>query len=102
MVNGRHFKDYFQGANTEMIIDQPFTVLNNNKDWDVIANVQGGGLSGQADAVKLGIARALVVFNSENQKALRVAGLLTRDPREVERKVYGRAKARKRYQFSKR
>jgi small subunit ribosomal protein S9 len=102
MVNGHRFSEYFQGATAEMIINQPFAVLENASDWDVIANVNGGGKSGQADAIKLGIARALVSFNDENRRPLRTAGLLTRDSRIVQRKMYGRAKARKRFQFSKR
>lgn len=102
MVNGLRFSDYFQGATTEMIINQPFAVLENGSEWDVIANVNGGGKSGQADAVKLGIARALISFNENNRGALRSAGLVTRDSRIVQRKHYGRAKARKRFQFSKR
>ena len=78
------------------------TVLKANNDWDVTVTSNGGGVSGQAGAVQLGIARALLAFNQENKKALREEGLLTRDSREVERKKYGRAGARKSFQFSKR
>jgi small subunit ribosomal protein S9 len=85
-----------------MVIDQPMTVLECAKEWNVIANVNGGGKSGQAGAVRLGIARALLAFNEDNRSALRAHGLLTRDSRVVERKKYGKAKARKRFQFSKR
>jgi small subunit ribosomal protein S9 len=102
MVNGRDFIDYFKGATTNMIINQPFTLLDNNNAWDVVANVHGGGITGQAEAIKLGIARALVLADENNRKTLRSGGFLTRDPREVLRKIYGRAKARKRFQFSKR
>lgn len=101
-VNGRLFSDYFQGQTTEMIINQPFAVLECEKDWDICANVHGGGISGQAEAVKLGISRALVLSNEENRRTLRSGGFLTRDARVVQRKMYGRAKARKRFQFSKR
>jgi small subunit ribosomal protein S9 len=86
----------------EMIINQPFETLECNNEWDVAANVHGGGISGQAEAIRLGIARALVASNEENRKPLRTRGFLTRDSRVVQRKMYGRAKARKRYQFSKR
>ena len=85
-----------------MVIDQPFVALECADQWDVVANVNGGGLSGQAEAIQLGIARALVVHNEENRRPLRTGGFLTRDARVVERKKYGRAKARKRFQFSKR
>ncbi|MFC1585097.1 30S ribosomal protein S9 [Fibrobacterota bacterium] len=101
-VNGRGFEKYFPGATINMIINQPFTTLECNDLWDVTANVNGGGLSGQAEAIKLGIARALVLSDEKNRKPLRAGGFLTRDPRVVQRKMYGRAKARKRYQFSKR
>jgi len=85
-----------------MIINQPLEALNCSEEWDVIANANGGGVSGQAEAIRLGISRALVLFNEDNRKALRAGGFLTRDPRIVQRKMYGRAKARKRFQFSKR
>ncbi len=101
-VNGRSFADYFQTPTKEVVVNQPFSVLENSDEWDVRVNVNGGGIAGQAEAVKLGISRALVLFNEENRRPLRAAGLLTRDSRSVLRKVYGRAKARKRYQFSKR
>jgi small subunit ribosomal protein S9 len=85
-----------------MIIRQPFSVTETIGQYDVTATVKGGGLSGQAGAMLLGIARALVQVNEDMRKALRGAGFLTRDPREKERKKYGQPGARKRFQFSKR
>ena len=81
---------------------QPLTVLQQEGNFDVKATVEGGGSKGQAEAIRLGIARALVEFNAETKPALRKEGLLTRDSRMVERKKYGRRKARRRFQFSKR
>jgi small subunit ribosomal protein S9 len=86
---------------TELIV-KPFKAVKAENKFDVIARVSGGGLSGQADAIRLGIARALVLVNPENKALLKNEGLLTRDPRDKERKKYGRKKARKRFQFSKR
>jgi small subunit ribosomal protein S9 len=85
-----------------MIVEQPLTVLNVNKQWDVIVTANGGGINGQAGAVRLGIARALVAHKPEFRSALREHGLLTRDPRAVERKKYGKSGARRSFQFSKR
>jgi small subunit ribosomal protein S9 len=85
-----------------MIMEQPLTILGVNKQWDVFVTAVGGGVSGQAGAVRLGIARALVAFKPEFRAALREHGLLTRDPRAVERKKYGRSGARRSFQFSKR
>ncbi len=85
-----------------MIANLPFAVLENGDDWDVVVNAKGGGIAGQMGAVRLGIARALVENDDTIKSELRREGLLTRDARVVERKKYGRAKARKRFQFSKR
>jgi len=101
-VNGRPLLDYFRREVLKMIIEQPFKVTDTLGKFDVLANITGGGLSGQAEALRLGIARALLKWNEELRPELRAGGFLTRDPREVERKKYGRPKARKRFQFSKR
>ena len=101
-INDRTFTDYFTNAIREMIIEQPLTVLNVNKQWDVEVTATGGGINGQAGAVRLGIARALVAYKPEYRSALREHGLLTRDSRAVERKKYGKAGARRSFQFSKR
>jgi len=101
-INGRDFKDYFLSEVQNMVANLPFSVLGNAEKWDVIVNANGGGIAGQMGAVRLGIARALVEQNAEIKPALRHANLLTRDARVVERKKYGRKKARKRFQFSKR
>jgi len=101
-INGREFKDYFHSDVQNMVANLPFSVLGNADKWDVIVNASGGGIAGQMGAVRLGIARALVEQNTEIKPALRHANLLTRDARVVERKKYGRKKARKHFQFSKR
>jgi len=101
-INGRDFKDYFLSEVQNMVANLPFSVLGNAEKWDVIVNANGGGIAGQMGAVRLGIARALVEQNAEIKPALRHANLLTRDARVVERKKFGRKKARKRFQFSKR
>jgi small subunit ribosomal protein S9 len=101
-INGREFKDYFCNAIREMIAEQPLTVTGTSKDWDVIVTATGGGISGQVGAVRLGVARALVRHNEEFRAVLREHGLLTRDSRAVERKKYGKAGARRSFQFSKR
>jgi len=101
-INGRDFKDYFHSDVQNMVANLPFSVLGNADKWDVIVNASGGGIAGQMGAVRLGIARALVENNTEIKPALRHANLLTRDARVVERKKYGRKKARKHFQFSKR
>ncbi len=85
-----------------MLVEQPLTVLGASKDWDVIVTAHGGGVAGQAGAVQLGIARALVAFQAENRAAMREHGLMTRDSRAVERKKYGKHGARRSHQFSKR
>jgi small subunit ribosomal protein S9 len=85
-----------------MIAEQPFVVTGTGKDWDVIVSANGGGISGQVGAIRLGISRSLVAFNEEFRLVLREHGLLTRDSRAVERKKYGKAGARRSFQFSKR
>ena len=101
-VNGKPLTDYFGRKTADMVVHQPLVLTDNMKTLDIKATVLGGGLSGQAGALRLGIARALIVSNPELRPPLKKAGFLTRDPREVERKKYGRAGARKRFQFSKR
>jgi small subunit ribosomal protein S9 len=101
-VNGMAADDYFGRATSRMIIRQPLVTTEETEKHDFLINVNGGGKSAQAGAVRLGIARALVAGNAELRKALKVEGYLTRDPREVERKKYGRHKARRRPQYSKR
>lgn len=102
VVNNREFKDYFQSDIHQILVKQPFTILQQDGTYDVQATVEGGGVKGQAEAIRLGIARALVEMNAENKPALKKEGLLTRDSRMVERKKFGRRKARRRFQFSKR
>jgi len=102
LVNGVNVSDYLKSETLRVDAQKPFTILGNEGNYDVKVNVCGGGLSGQAGAIRLGIARALVEADAENRVALKKAGLLTRDAREVERKKYGQAGARKKFQFSKR
>lgn len=101
-VNGRTLGDYFPRPTLVSAIQQPFTLTDTLGKYDVKATLDGGGMSGQAGAVRLAVARALVKIDESNKKKLREFGLLTRDAREVERKKPGRAGARKRFQFSKR
>ena len=101
-VNGRAFEHYFGRPVLRMVINQPFTVARRIDQYDVIATVAGGGLSGQAGAIRHGISRALTLFEPELRKILKTGGFLTRDSRTVERKKYGKAKARRSFQFSKR
>ncbi len=101
-VNGKTLEQYFARPVLRMILGQPFDALDEVGKFDVTVTVCGGGLSGQAGAVRHGISRALDNFNPEFHKVLRQGGFLTRDSRVVERKKYGRAKARRRFQFSKR
>ena len=101
-INKKDITAYLARPVLRMIVEQPFQVSNNVGKYDVIATVFGGGLSGQAGALKHGISKALVCFEPENRPSLKKEGFLTRDPRVVERKKYGRAKARKSFQFSKR
>ena len=101
-VNGRDQEVYFARPTLRLVIDQPFAITDRQGQYDVVATVKGGGLSGQAGAVKHGIAQALTKYEPALRSAVKAAGFLTRDSRAVERKKYGRAKARKSFQFSKR
>jgi len=101
-INGKTMNVYFDRPVLQMQLNHVFEIVNRLKEFDVIATVKGGGLSGQAGAVKHGISKALSLFEPELRKPLKLAGLLTRDSRTVERKKYGKAKARKSFQFSKR
>ncbi|MDE2888253.1 MAG: 30S ribosomal protein S9 [Gemmatimonadota bacterium] len=101
-INGRPILDYLKRETLVMIVEQPLTVTETVGQYNIVASAKGGGLSGQAGAVRLGIARGLLALNEELKTPLREAGLLTRDAREVERKKPGRPGARKRFQFSKR
>jgi len=102
IINRKEIKEYFPAGNYEMIVRQPLEAVNFKNDYDIYVNVYGGGLSGQAGAIRHGIARALDFLDSANHSALKANSFLTRDPRMVERKKFGRKKARKRFQFSKR
>jgi len=102
VVNGKSLTDYFVRPVLQMVINQPFQVANRASQFDVMCTVRGGGLSGQAGAVRHGISQALALFEPELRAPIKKRGFLTRDSREVERKKYGRAKARRSYQFSKR
>jgi small subunit ribosomal protein S9 len=102
VVNGKDLLEHFRRETLKMDIEQPFEVTETLGKFDLSASVIGGGLSGQAGAVRLGIARALLAYSEDFRSVLRRGGFLTRDPREKERRKYGLAKARKRYQFSKR
>ena len=102
VVNGKTMGDYFARPVLQMILRQPFTIAGVEGQFDVMATVAGGGLSGQAGAVKHGVSKALQLYTPELRGALKAAGFLTRDSRVVERKKYGKAKARKSFQFSKR
>lgn len=101
-VNSRTLEDYFPIDTLRTIVQQPFTVTEQTAKFDVNVNVKGGGIKGQAEAVRMAISRALCEDNLESRPALKKEGFLTRDPRMVERKKYGRRKARRRFQFSKR
>ena len=103
LINGKEPINYLGNVSAYLnLIQKPLQAIQAEGKYDVIAKVHGGGISGQADAIRLGLARALVVANQINKSAMKSEGLLTRDPREKERKKYGRKKARKRFQFSKR
>ncbi|MBN2037822.1 MAG: 30S ribosomal protein S9 [Chitinispirillaceae bacterium] len=101
-VNGRDIQEFLRSDVLVMDVEKPFVLLQQGEQYDLSAQVRGGGLSGQSGALRLGIARALAQINEENRKILRKNGLLTRDSRIVERKKYGQAGARRRFQFSKR
>ncbi len=101
-VNGRELKDYMQRDSLTLLVKQPLEVTNTAGKYDIKANVRGGGTSGQAGAIRLGIARAILLHDESHKKVLKAGGFLTRDPREKERKKYGQPGARKKFQFSKR
>jgi len=101
-INKKPFNEYFPYETMKMIIQQPLNVVGVNGKYDLTVRVNGGGVSGQASAIRHGIARALISINSDFRGKLKKEGLLTRDPRVVERKKYGQKGARKRFQFSKR
>ena len=101
-VNKRDFEAYFPNRVLKMVIRQPLAITETNEKFDITINVAGGGMAGQAGAIRHGLSRALLEFNPELRPKLKSAGFLTRDAREVERKKYGQPKARRRFQFSKR
>lgn len=102
VINGKDYKDYFPQANIRFNIEDPLNIVEASKTYDIKVNVSGGGFKGQAEAIRLAISRALVIANEDNKKALKEKKYLTRDARVVERKKYGKPKARKSFQFSKR
>jgi len=102
VVNGKDYKDYFPLETLQFKLHQPFKVVEQDGKFDIKVNVNGGGINGQADAIKLAIARSLCEIDAENRPALKAEGLLTRDPRVVERKKPGQKKARKKFQWVKR
>jgi small subunit ribosomal protein S9 len=102
LINGREYEKYFARPVLQMILRQPFEIAGVAGEFDVMATVKGGGLSGQAGAVKHGISKALQIYEPSHRAALKAAGFLTRDARVVERKKYGKRKARRSFQFSKR
>jgi small subunit ribosomal protein S9 len=101
-VNKREMDKYFTTATLQYKVKQPLALTNNEKTFDITVNVYGGGITGQAEAVRLALSRAMCDLNEENRAILKPEGLLTRDPRMVERKKFGQKKARKKFQFSKR
>ncbi|WP_347157656.1 30S ribosomal protein S9 [Pontibacter chitinilyticus] len=101
-INGKDIKAYFPSEVLQTIVNQPFQTLDLIGKYDITANLKGGGVSGQAEALRLAISKALVVENAETKSALRKEGFITRDPRMVERKKFGKRKARRSFQFSKR
>jgi len=101
-VNGKDYKEYFGSEILQYVVTQPLLVLNSLDKYDINVNLEGGGVKGQSEALRLGITRALILLDEENKKILKSNGFVTRDPREVERKKPGQPKARKRFQFSKR
>ena len=101
-INDRDIKVYFPSEVLQTIVNQPFQTLEAAGKFDVRVNVKGGGISGQAEAIRLAIAKALIADNAESRPALKKEGFLTRDPRMVERKKFGKRKARRSFQFSKR
>ena len=101
-INGKSINDYFTRPVLQMIVNQPLEVIQSDHGYNIMATVKGGGLSGQAGALRHGISKALSLYDIGLRSALKKVGFLTRDPRVVERKKYGKAKARRSYQFSKR
>ena len=101
-INKRDYKDYFTTATLQYKVLQALNLTDNAKSFDIKVNVFGGGVTGQAEAIRLAISRVLIELNEENRLILKPEGLLTRDPRMVERKKFGQKKARKKFQFSKR
>lgn len=101
-INKKNFKDYFNTATLHYKLEQAFDLTETKGQYDVTVNVEGGGITGQAEAIRLGIARALCEINPDFRSMLKPDGLMTRDPRMVERKKFGQKKARKKFQFSKR
>ena len=101
-VNKKKLEEYFTTGPLQYKVKQPFTLTENEGSFDVNVNVYGGGITGQAEAVRLALSRAMCEINEENREVLKPEGLLTRDPRMVERKKFGQKKARKKFQFSKR
>ena len=101
-INGKSLNEYFPTDTLQYKVNQPFTLTETSGSYDVKINVYGGGINGQAESVRLAISRALCEINEENRSVLKKEGLLTRDPRMVERKKFGQKKARKKFQFSKR
>ena len=101
-VNKKDVSDYFPSATLQYKVNQPFALTNNEGNFDVKVNVFGGGITGQAEAIRLALSRAMCELDEENRGILKPEGLLTRDPRMVERKKFGQKKARKKFQFSKR
>ncbi len=101
-INNRELKQYFPQATLQYVVLQPLNLMNVAGQYDIKVNLDGGGINGQAEALRLAISRALVKIDAENKTELKKAGFMTRDPREVERKKPGQPKARKRFQFSKR
>lgn len=101
-VNGQETHAYLQRPNLEMMVEQPLKAAQGSEQFRVRAEVHGGGIAGQAGAIRLGVARALVAYDAKLRSAMRAAGLMSRDPREKERKKFGRKGARKRFQYTKR
>ena len=101
-VNKKDMADYFTTAPLQYKVNQPLALTNNDGNFDITVNVYGGGITGQAEAIRLGLSRAMCELDPENRLVLKPEGLLTRDPRMVERKKFGQKKARKKFQFSKR
>ncbi len=101
-VNNKKVEEYFPSEILQTIVRQPLALVNEKGNYDLMVNVKGGGFKGQAEAIRLAIARALTDINAEHRPPLKKEGFLTRDPRMVERKKYGRRKARRSFQFSKR